>query len=151
MALLFTLCEKEEPKKAGKGSFTLPTIDDDTVSLADFKGKVVIIDFWATSCPPCRKAIPHLIKLYNKYKVKGLIILSISIEDKETLIGFRDKNRIPYLILLGSNNIARDYDVQFIPKTIFIDKKGNTRKIQVGFAEELASVFDVFVDSLLSE
>lgn len=145
------VCSKNNTQSDVKGGFTLSSIDGEEISLESYKGKVVIVDFWATWCPPCRNEIPHLIELYNKYKDQGFIILGISLEDEQTLKNFRDEYRIPYLILLGTKEISKKYDVQAIPKTLFIDRKGKVRKIQVGFAPELAPEFDAFIDTLIKE
>ncbi|MEO0143106.1 MAG: TlpA disulfide reductase family protein, partial [candidate division WOR-3 bacterium] len=131
--------------------FTLPTIDGGSVSLSDYKGRVVIIDFWATWCPPCRRSIPHLVSLYERYKENGLVILGISNEDVETLKRFRDENGINYPLLLGTNEIFKQYAVRAIPHTIFLDKKGKTRKTQVGFGDELIPVFEALIDTLINE
>ena len=59
--------------------FSLSTINGETLKLSDFKGKVIILDFWATRCPPCRREIPDFIKLYDNYKAHGLVIIGIGI------------------------------------------------------------------------
>jgi cytochrome c biogenesis protein CcmG/thiol:disulfide interchange protein DsbE len=153
LCLLYITCGSKESAKTPENAhdFTLTSIDGENITLSQLKGHVVLVDFWATWCPPCRNSIPHFIDLYEKYKERGLMILGISTEDEQTLINFRDSNQIPYIILLGNNEIAQAYGVQAIPKTIFIDKKGKIRKTQVGFAPELVSGFDTFIDSLLNE
>lgn len=144
-------CGKKETQASTQLTLTLPTLDGDTIRLESLKGKVVILDFWTTWCPPCRRAIPHLITLYDKYHDRGLEILGISDEDETTLRNFRSSQGIPYPILLGSNEIARQFEVTAIPKTYFIDRKGKVRKIQVGFADEFVPGFEAILDTLLSE
>lgn len=137
--------------QTGLPDFTLTSLDGESYTLASLRGKVVLIDFWATWCPPCRNSIPHLISLYEKYKDRGFIVLGISLEDKMTLESFRSTANITYPILLGTNEVAKAYDVTSIPKSIFVDKSGKTRKVQVGFSPELAPVFEALVDTLVSE
>lgn len=147
---LFFCGGKPKTDKGVKG-FTLKTIDGETVGLSDYKGNVVIVDFWATWCPPCRRSIPHLISLYEKYKERGLIILGISKEDLQILKNFRDESRITYPLLLGTNEVFRDFGVQAIPHTVFFDKKGRIRKTQTGFSDELVPIFEALIDTLINE
>lgn len=131
--------------------FTLTSIDGEEVTLSKLKGKVVLLDFWATWCPPCRKSIPVFAEMYNKYHEQGFTVLGISTEKKSVLTKYRDENNIPYPILLGTNEVARLFEVSAIPKIFILDKKGEVRETQVGFAPELEQKFYKTVDSLLKE
>lgn len=143
---------REGAKQSGVADFALPSIDGTEYKLSDFKGQVVIIDFWATWCPPCRNSIPAFIALYEKYHEQGFIILGVSLDNDEgALRQYSKQMKIPYPVLIGNNDIAKTYQVSGIPKTIFLDKKGEVRKTQVGFAPELEAQFDQFVDQLLNE
>jgi cytochrome c biogenesis protein CcmG/thiol:disulfide interchange protein DsbE len=153
-SLIYVTCNSGEPLKtsmSGTQDFTLTSLDGETITLSYLKGKVILVDFWATWCPPCRNSIPHLTSLYEKYKDQGLVVLGISTEDQQTLLNFRNSFHVTYPLLLGTKDVAQAYDVQAIPKTIFIDKKGKIRKTQIGFAPELADMFDAFIDTLLNE
>jgi peroxiredoxin len=138
-------------KTEGASDFTLRTLDGEEITLSNLKGKVVLIDFWATWCAPCRFAIPHLSDMYKQYKNQGFVVLGISLEDKETQEKFRDDYDVTYPMLLGTREVAQAYNVQAIPKSVFIDKTGKVSKVQVGFAPELAPIFETLVDSLLNE
>lgn len=131
--------------------FTLPTLDGSQIKLSDYKGQVVIIDFWATWCPPCRNSIPTFIRLYDKYHDQGFTVLGVGLDDEAALRKYANEMKIPYPVLIGNNDIGKAYGVTGIPKTIFIDKKGKISKTQVGFAPELEAQFDAVVDSLLRE
>jgi peroxiredoxin len=131
--------------------FTLTSIEGEEITLSKLKGRVVLIDFWATWCPPCRNSIPLFSKLYNEYHDQGFSVLGISSEEKAVLIQYRDEHRVPYPILLGTKEVFRMYGVSAIPKIIILDKKGVVRKTQVGFAPELEQGFTALINSLLRE
>lgn len=143
---------REQAKQSDTADFTLYSIDGVEYTLSEFKGQVVVIDFWATWCPPCRNSIPVFIRLYQKYHEQGFTILGISLDnDEQALRDYSKQMKISYPVLIGNKEIAKAYQVSGIPKTIFLDKKGTVRKTQVGFAPELEAQFDQFVDSLLKE
>lgn len=107
--------------------FTLQTTDGKILKLSDYKGKVVIIDFWATWCGPCRKGIPDLIQLKKKYGSKGFEIIGVSVDSdtKEEVIPFMKKNGINYPVVYGNQNVTQQYGgVRAIPTSFVIDKKG---------------------------
>jgi peroxiredoxin len=96
-----------------------------SLSLADLKGKVVLVEFWATWCPPCRQAIAHLKELYTKYSSKGLVIIAITAEDKDTVKKFISENRMRFPVALdnsGKTNAA--YGIKSIPTAYLIGADG---------------------------
>ncbi|MBK7978682.1 MAG: TlpA family protein disulfide reductase [Ignavibacteriae bacterium] len=102
------------------------------VNLSDFKGKVVIVDFWATWCPPCRKGIPDLIEIKKEFKDKNVEIIGISLDSftrggatKNDVVPFINEYGINYPILIGDINVAQQYGgVNSIPTSFVIDKEG---------------------------
>jgi len=152
IGIAVSACGSRESTKGSKVTdFALLSLDGNEYKLSDLTGQVVIIDFWATWCPPCRNSIPTFIRLFNKYHEQGLMILGIGLDDEQALLNFRNEMKIPYPILIGNNDVAKAYDVSGIPKTIFLDRHGKVRKTQVGFAPELEVKFDALVDSLIQE
>lgn len=122
--------------KIGKPApgFTLKDINGKTVSLADFKGKYVLVDFWASWCKPCRAQNPKLIEIHNKFKSKGLEIVSISIDDDaEKWKQAVQEDKLSWLQLIGdagrNSKIMADYNVIGIPLAVLIDKDGNLVKV----------------------
>jgi thiol-disulfide isomerase/thioredoxin len=115
--------------------FTLLDTQGNNVSLSDFKGKVVIVDFWATWCPPCRRGIPDLIDLQNQYKNK-VAVIGISVDRENTKAGvpdFIDKMGINYPVVYFNDKVINDYGgIEAIPTTFIIDKQGNIIKKLVG-------------------
>jgi len=119
--------------------FKVTDLTGKSISLSDYKGKVLFLNFWATWCPPCRAEIPDFIEVYGEHKSKGLEILGISLDSKgkETIVAFVDKYKINYPVVLETKNTTEklidDYQPgQFIPTTIIIDKQGRIRNKQVG-------------------
>jgi thiol-disulfide isomerase/thioredoxin len=113
--------------------FTLKDIQSGKdVSLKDYKGKFVLLDFWGTFCPPCRQTIPELIDLQNKYKDKGLVVLGISLDeskntDDKALKDFIAANKINYTVMRADDKILTAYfgsEKPHIPLLKFIDKNG---------------------------
>ncbi len=108
--------------------FKLQDLDGNTVSLSDYKGKVVFVNFWATWCPPCRAEIPHFVELIDEYGKDGFAIIGISIDDPgdhKKIPGFMKQYKINYPILLDDNKTRFDYGgIGSIPTTFVIDREG---------------------------
>ena len=107
----------------------LPDAKDSIVNLSSFKGKVVLLDFWASWCRPCRASNPGVVRLYNKYKNKGLVVFGVSIDSKKALwLNAVKQDRITYQQVndnAGWNSkVAEAYNVNEIPSTFLIDKTG---------------------------
>ncbi len=119
-------------------NFTLKTADGKEVSLKDFKGKVVLINFWATWCPPCREELPLFEKIYEKYKDKGFVILAIN-TDPENLKDFmKDFGvKLTFPILIGDDKILDLYPVRGLPTSFLIDREGKIVKVRLGIYRDL--------------
>ena len=110
--------------------FTIKDLKGKSLSLAAYKGKVLVINFWATWCPPCRREIPDFIEAYRELKDKGLEILGISVDETtaEALLEWTKKTGINYPIALATPEIVRDYEPgEYIPATIIVDRGGRIR------------------------
>ena len=95
--------------------FTLTDLNGNEVSLSDYEGKVVLLNFWATWCSPCRAEIPDIDKLYKNYESKGFRVLGITSEDKNAIRKFMRYIEMSYPILFDNKNIGRQYQY-FLPK-----------------------------------
>ncbi len=115
--------------------FTLTNQNGQKVNLSDYRGKVVILDFWATWCPPCKAEIPGFVSLYNKYKDNGLVVLGVSLDRDgwSSVRPFIKNYKISYPVMLGTQNVVQAYgNIQSIPTTFVLDKQGKIRQKYVG-------------------
>lgn len=109
--------------------FTQNTPDDQPMKLSDLRGKVVLLDFWASWCGPCRKENPNVVRVYNKYKDKGFDVLGVSLDkNKERWLSAIEKDNLTWnhvSDLKGwQNSVAKDYGISSIPATILLDQNG---------------------------
>ncbi|HXX01123.1 MAG TPA: TlpA disulfide reductase family protein [Candidatus Acidoferrales bacterium] len=108
-----------------KADFTLADLHEKTWHLQDLRGKVVLVNFWATWCPPCRKEMPDLQSLYDKYKNQGFVVLAISDEEAAKVAPFIAERNISYPILLDPGRKVHElYQVEGIPKSFVYDRDG---------------------------
>jgi thiol-disulfide isomerase/thioredoxin len=153
---IFTLprCGKEkEPSFSFAPDFTLRTLDGREITLSELRGEVVLLDFWATWCGPCRESIPHLIRLYKTYQKKGFEVIGINMDKREleTVRQFAMSMDIPYPVVISLEKVERDYGVTSLPSVILIDKKGRIRGKYRGFTNEIATQMTTTVQNLLAE
>lgn len=106
--------------------FQLQSLAGQTVSLGNLQDKPVLINFWATWCPPCRGEMPYLQEIYEEWSGKGLVVLAINIgESSSTAEEFMQSNGLSFTVLLDTKrNVAETYNISGIPTTFFIDKDG---------------------------
>jgi peroxiredoxin len=126
--------------------FVLTDLDGRTVRLSDFQGKVVLIDFWATWCGPCRMEVPHLKELYGRYSDRGFVLVGISLDTAGPGVvrAFVEKHKIPYPIVMGDQKTARAYGgVTAIPTAFLIDRDGRLVKKYVGYKPLETFVVDI--------
>jgi len=121
--------------------FHLKDLEGQTLSLAQFKGRVVVLDFWATWCPPCRMSIPELVKLQKEFNDMGLVIIGISLDDpaqvtNASLRAFKRKYKMNYSVLRYDLQIMKDYFGNAnpaIPTMFVIDREGRIRNKLIGY------------------
>lgn len=126
------------PKLGPAPAWKLQDLNGKPVTLAELKGKVVVLDFWATWCGPCRMEIPGYIEMTKKYAKDGLVIVGASVDQggPEVVKPFADKMGINYLMVMADEKTAMAYGAtEAIPTTIIIDRAGQVRHRKVG-AEE---------------
>jgi peroxiredoxin len=141
VAFLQLGCQKEAASGPVAPDFVLPDLSGQHVSLAQHIGKLILLDFWATWCLPCRMSIPELVKLQDKYRDDGLLVIGVSMDDprqftSQYLKKFGEKFKINYLILRSNSKIIEDYfgyESPAIPTMFIIDREGRIRDKIVGF------------------
>jgi peroxiredoxin len=130
------LLELREQIHATAG-FTLTALDGKTYTLAGLRGKVVLLNFWATWCPPCRKEMPDMEKLSRAFAGKGLVVLAVSDEPRETVAPFIEKAGYSFPVLLDPERKVHDaFDVSGIPKSFIFDREGRIAALAIDMRTE---------------
>jgi peroxiredoxin len=115
--------------------FELKSMDGRSVRLSDFRGKAVVLNFWATYCAPCRIEMPWLVDFYERYKSQGLEIVGVSMDDgnQEQVGAFTKEMHVNYTILLGNHSVGDAYGgARFLPQTFLVDRDGRIIQTLIG-------------------
>ena len=134
--------------------FTLKDLKGNDVTLSKVGG-LIILDFWATWCHPCKVEIPYLVEFYNNYKNRGLTVIGVSAEDHETLIKFKNElaatgTDMNYIMLTDSaREVSTMFGIKSIPTSFFISPEGTMLKKEIGFSEESVPEFQKLIEENL--
>src|SRR5512138_2579097 len=116
--------------------FELKSLSGETVNLSDLRGQAVLVNLWATWCPPCREEMPTLEKMYNEYKEQGFVVLGINMtrqDDPQAVKPFVEKYRLTFPILLDESSTAGNaYQMKSLPSSFFIDRQGIITEVVIG-------------------
>jgi peroxiredoxin len=133
--------------------FTLRSVGGPNLRLAEQRGQVVLVNFWATWCGPCRQEMPHLIRLYERYRSAGFVLLGVNIDDDpRAAADLAAKLGVQFPVLLDTDKrVSRAYDMSAMPATLLIDRDGRVRHIHRGYRDGVERTYEEQVRSLLRE
>ena len=123
------------------------------VTLANYRGHVLVLDFFATWCAPCRESIPHMINLNRKYGRQGLQILGMSVDEggEKALKSFIAEKKINYPVALTDEDLQADYGLRSVPTLFVINKKGVVAEKFQGYSDEMGKSMEALIRKLLAE
>ena len=123
------------------------------IRLADLRGKVVLVDFWATWCPPCRASIPSIAGLYHKNHDRGFEVMGVSLDDRDsTITAFAREHSVPYPVgRPASMDSVTEFGAESIPTMVLVDRQGRIRWKQAGFSDETEKELSKQIATLLKE
>ena len=134
--------------------FSLPTAQGENIRLADLRGQVVMVNFWASWCGPCRQEMPHLEALHQRYESLGFTLLGVNVEDDpgSARQWLADNGPVSFPILFDANNqVSKLYDVIAMPSTVLIGRNGDVRFIHHGYKPGYENEYQTQIRSLLRE
>lgn len=147
------LAAAAEQSQGPAPDFTLKSSGGENLKLSELRGQVVLINFWASWCGPCRKEMPLLDQLYQQYKPLGFTILGVNVEEDpaqaRTLLG---KIPVSFPILFDATNaVSKQYNVVAMPTTVIVDRNGNMRYLHKGYMPGYEDAYQQQVRALLTE
>lgn len=134
-------------------TFTLKSLKDKNLSLRDYRGQVVMLNFWATWCGPCRQEMPALNSLYEKYRTAGFVLLGVNVDvEPANAVRMVERLKVTYPILFDQDKTASVlYQVKAMPTTVLIDRDGKIRHVQKGYHAGYEDKYRRQVKALLTE
>ena len=134
-------------------NFTLKSLDGENLKLSEMRGDVVLINFWASWCGPCRQEMPLLNALHNKYAPLGFTVLGVNVEENsDDARGFLSNYPVDFPVLLDNKNkVSKQYNVIAMPTTVVVDRDGNMRFLHKGFKSGDEKEYRKMVKKLIRE
>lgn len=143
------------PPAAGSAApdFTLRSSEGSNLRLAELRGQVVLVNFWATWCGPCREEMPHLNRLHDKYQASGFALLGVNVDDdSRAALALAGKLGVKFPVLLDTDKqVSRRYDLGAMPSTVLIDRDGRVRHVHRGYRAGYEQTYDQQIRELLRE
>lgn len=134
-------------------NFTLKSHSGKNVKLSELRGQIILLNFWASWCGPCRTEMPLLVKIHDKYKGMGFTVLGVNVEeDTAPAISIINKTKINFPVLFDKeNSVSKLYKVSAMPSTILIDRDGNMRYLHEGYKPGDEEKYKEWIKKLLQE
>lgn len=153
LAASFMLNAHAGEMKQPAPDFTLKSYSGKNLKLSEYRGQVVLLNFWASWCGPCRQEMPLLDSLHAKYKSLGFTVLGVNVEeDSAKAVGVLKKNKLTFPILFDTENkVSKLYDISAMPSTVIIDRDGVMRYLHQGYKPGDENVYKDVVKKLLQE
>jgi len=131
--------------------FSLADLKEATIKLSNYKGRVVLLDFWATWCEGCKVEIPWYMEFQKKYKESGLSVVGVSVDDDgwKSVKPFLEANQVNYPVVIGDWNLAARFGITSLPVTLLVDRNGKVADFHVGMVDKDA--FDREIQILLKD
>ena len=129
----------------------LRTLAGPNLRLQEQRGKVVMINFWATWCGPCRQEMPHLSRLYDKYRAAGFVLLGVNVDDDARRAGdMAQRLGLPFPVLFDTEkSVSRLYDLGTMPSSVLIDRDGRVRYVHAGYLAGYEDLYEKQIRELL--
>lgn len=153
-AVLAVGCEKgpSGAKPGDERDFVLNDLDGKPVRLSDFRGKVVMLEFWATWCPPCRQAMPDITALYEEYRDREFEIIAISLDESPAAVRkFIVEFDMKFPVVMDDHDINAAYKVYNIPTTVILDQGGNEVSRHLGYPRGFRMTLAEEIEALLKK
>lgn len=133
--------------------FTLARMGGTNLRLQEQRGQVVMVNFWATWCAPCREEMPHLDRLYQKYRSSGFVLLGVNVDDDTgNAVALAQKLGVKFPVLLDTDKkVSRLYELNAMPSTVLIDRDGRVRHVHRGYQSGYENTYEKLVRGLLKE
>jgi peroxiredoxin len=155
LTIALTLFNSPSNTQVGRkaAAFSLPAMNEEVVALQSFRGKVVLLNFWATWCGPCRDELPELARVQEKYRQRGLAVIAVTVDnDLENVRGFLKKYEVKLQALWDRRKkVAEAYVVEKMPCSYIIDRNGIIRFIHRGYSAEELKRIENEIDELLDK
>jgi peroxiredoxin len=155
LVIALTLFNPPASNQIGKKAveFSLPTVAGETMALQSWRGKVVLLNFWATWCGPCREELPELARVQEKFRQRGLTVAAVTVDNElENIRSFLKKYDVKLQVLWDKRKkVAKAYAVEKMPSSYLIDRNGVVRFIHRGYNSEELKRIETEIDELLDK
>lgn len=154
LAAALAACGKAKERSLGPApDFDARTLEGKDLRLSALKGKVVLLDFWATWCEPCEETIPRLAQLDERYRAQGLEVVGVSVDDEGAPVGpYVREHRMRYPVFVDADKQVMElYEVRGLPTTVLVDRRGRLRARWLGSGEDVSEEMERDIRRMLDE